>query len=365
MSRIGFCNATDGLSLAYGVHGSGPPLIKAANWLTHIELDWENPVWRHWLTALGERHTVVRYDERGCGLSERDVGDDPNAFSYERWLADLETIVDASGFERFAMLGISQGAALATGYAVAHPERVTHLVLYGGFVRGRAHRGPKQRARMELMSQVIRNGWGEDNPAFRRVVSTLFLPEGTEEQMAWFDRLERTSTSPETAARIWEARAHMNVTHLAPLVQAPTLVLHARGDAAVPFQEGRLIASLIPDAHFVPLESINHILLEGEPAWSEFLRNVNQFLDGDEERPAAPPAWDLSDREEQVLALVAEGLSNDEIAERLYLSSRTVERHLSNVYTKLGLSGKAARAAAAARYAQASRPAQESRPAGV
>jgi pimeloyl-ACP methyl ester carboxylesterase/DNA-binding CsgD family transcriptional regulator len=346
MRRIGFVTAPDGLGLAYGVHGSGPAIVKAANWMTHLEHDWQSPVWRHWLEFLGEHHTVLRYDERGCGLSDRDVEDD-DAFSFERWVADLEAVVDAAAVDRFALLGISQGAALAIAYAVRHPESVSQLVLYGGYARGRARRDQAQREQSDLLVSAIRIGWGQPNTAFRRLFTTLYLPDGTPEQMTWYDELQRTSTSPETAARIWQARALLDVTRLAVQVAVPTIVLHARDDAVVPFAEGRLLATLIPDARFVPLDGRNHVLLPDEPAWPVFVAEVDRFL----ERPDAPAAWDLSIREQQVLGLVAEGLSNEEIAARLFLSVRTVERHLSNVYAKLRLSGKAARAAAAARYA--------------
>jgi pimeloyl-ACP methyl ester carboxylesterase/DNA-binding CsgD family transcriptional regulator len=351
MARIGFCTASDGLRLAFGVHGRGPPIVKAANWLTHLEHDWQSPVWRHWLEGLGEHHTVVRYDERGCGLSDRHVAED--AFTLERWVADLETVVDAAGVERFALLGISQGAALAIAYAVRHPDRVSHVVLYGGYARGRSLRQPQQREEGDLLLSLIRVGWGRPKSAFSRLFTSLYIPDGTPEQLAWFDELQRTSTSPETAARIWRARGALDVTDLAPQVQATTLVLHVREDAVVPFDEGRLLAALIPSARFTPLAGRNHILLEQEPAWATFLGEVNGFLDA-RQAPATGPAWDLSVREQQVLGLVAEGLGNEEIADRLFLSVRTVERHLSNVYVKLRLTGKAARAAAAVRYAHES-----------
>jgi pimeloyl-ACP methyl ester carboxylesterase/DNA-binding CsgD family transcriptional regulator len=351
VSRIAFCTTPDEVSLAYGVHGSGPPLVRAANWLTHIEFDWESPVWRHWLRDLGERNTFIRYDERGCGLSDRDIGDD--GFNHEIWLSDLETVVDAAGLDRFALLGVSQGASLAINYAVHHPDRVTHLVLYGGYARGRLYRGEKAAEQAEMFHSVIRTGWGQENSAFRRLFTSLFLPDGAPEQMVWFDELQRTSASPETAARIYWAQADTDAIDLAKRVRTPALVLHAMDDAVVPFEEGRLMASLIPGARFVPLEGRNHILLEDEPAWPAFLDAVHEFL----ERPAPaaiplPPSDDLSVREREVLALVADGLTNEEIAERLFLSPRTVERHLSNVYVKLRVSGKAARAAAAARYVQ-------------
>jgi len=351
MHRIGFCRADDGVQIAYGVHGGGPPLVKAANWLTHLEHDWQSPVWRHWLAALGERRTVVRYDERGCGLSDRDVGAD--AFSLERWVADLETVVDAAGLDRFALLGISQGAALAIEYIARHPERVTELVVYGGFARGRKRRGNAAHAEeAEMLETMIRVGWGKSNAAFRRLFTTLFVPDGTPAQMEWFDELMRTSTSPETAMRIWDARARLDVTPRAPELDVPTLVMHARDDAVVPFAEGRLIAGLVPGAEFVPLEGRNHVLLEGEPAWTDFLRELDGFLGG---TPVPEGDWDLSAREEEILGLVADGLSNEAIAGKLVLSVRTVERHLSNCYVKLRVSGKAARAGAAARYVRATR----------
>jgi DNA-binding CsgD family transcriptional regulator/alpha-beta hydrolase superfamily lysophospholipase len=260
--------------------------------------------------------------------------------------------------ERFALLGISQGAALAIAYAVRHPDRVSHIVIYGGYARGRARRDHVQREEAEVLAEVIRVGWGRSNSAFRRLFTTLFVPDGTPEQMEWFDEIQRTSATPETAARIWQARGVLDVTDIARRVRTPTLVAHARDDAVVSFEEGRLMATVIPGARFLPLDGHSHILLADEPAWPRFLSEVEAFLEGPGTpvpEPAPPPAWDLSEREEEILALVADGLSNEEIAARLHLSVRTVERHLSNIYAKLRLTGKAARAAAAARFAHAAR----------
>ncbi len=342
--RIRFCTAPDGVRLAYSVHGSGPPLVRAATWLTHLDFDWESPVWRHWLRGLGDGHTLVRYDERGCGLSDRDVGD----LSVAAWAADLETVVDAAGLDRFSLLGVSGGAAVAVEYAARHPERLSHLVLYGGFARGRRLRGPEDRLQQEALVSAIRAGWTHPDPTFRHVFSMLFLPDGTPEQMAWFDELQRRSTSAATAVRLYDARGDIDVVDVAPRVTTRTLVLHARDDRVVPVAEGRLLAALIPDARLVLLESANHLLLPDDPAWSRFLSEVRAFL-GTEPAPAQP-LEDLSPRELEVLAHVAAGLTNAAIAQRLSLSVRTVERHLSNVYAKLGVSGKAGRAAAAARY---------------
>jgi pimeloyl-ACP methyl ester carboxylesterase/DNA-binding CsgD family transcriptional regulator len=348
--EVRFCTSRDGTGLAYAVHGRGPPLVRVATWLTHLDFDWESPVWRHWLDALSTRHTIIRYDERGCGLSDWEVGE----LSLEWWVADLEAVVDSAGLDRFVLLGISQGAAIAVDYAAAHPERVSDLVLYGGYARGRRLRGQREDER--ALSAAIQAGWTRDDPTFRRLFSMLFLPHGTPEQMAWYEELLRTSTTRDTAVRLFEARGGLDVRERAPAVRARTLVLHARDDRVVPVEEGRLLAALIPDSRLILLESSNHILLADEPAWDYFVSELDAFLGS---APALGPAGatsGLSARELEVLELVARGLPNDAIAKRLYVSVRTVERHLSNVYAKLGVSGKAGRAAAAVRFSQFSEP---------
>jgi pimeloyl-ACP methyl ester carboxylesterase/DNA-binding winged helix-turn-helix (wHTH) protein len=273
---IRFCTASDGVRIAYATSGAGPPLVKPANWMTHLEYDWESPVWRHWLRALSSDNTLVRYDERGNGLSDREVDD----LSFDAWVRDLESVVDAAGLERFPLFGISQGCAVAVTYAVRHPERVTRLVLYGGYVQGMMPRARTQRERDEVkvVMQNIPLGWGHDNPAFRLFFAARFLPEGTPEQMRWFSELQRITTSPETGSRLLSTAATIDVTDLLPLVKVPALVLHATNDAVAPFNEGRKFAMLIPDARFVPLESKNHILLESEPAWGRFVEELRKFL---------------------------------------------------------------------------------------
>jgi pimeloyl-ACP methyl ester carboxylesterase/DNA-binding winged helix-turn-helix (wHTH) protein len=274
--QVRFCTADDGVRIAYATSGTGPPLVKPANWLNHLDFDWESPVWRHWMTELSRDHTLVRYDERGSGLSDRDVPD----LSFEAWVRDLETVVDAMGLERFPLLGISQGCAVAMAYAVRHPERVSRLVLYGGYLQGTIQRArtPEELAHAEMLMRQLPLGWGQDNPAFRMFFAAKFLPEGTPEQTRWFSELQRITTTPEIAVRLRTTGGNINVTDLAPQVRAPTLVLHATGDAAVPFEQGRLIAARIPGARFVSLESRNHILLETEPAWLRFTDEVRRFL---------------------------------------------------------------------------------------
>jgi pimeloyl-ACP methyl ester carboxylesterase/DNA-binding CsgD family transcriptional regulator len=347
--EIRFCTSADGVRIAFARHGSGPPLVKAAHWLTHLEFDWESPVWTHWLRDLGSSFTVIRHDERGCGLSDREVPE----HSLDALVADLEAVVEAAGLDRFALLGMSQGGPIAIRYAARRPERISHLVLYGTYGRGRYlwDTDPHAKDEADLLISLIRVGWARGDPSFLRLFTNRFIPGATEEQMRWFDGLQRRSSTAENATRSRRARYRLDVRGEARRLRVPTLVLHARHDQAVPIEEGRTLASLIPGARFIPLDSRNHILLEGEPAWPLFLREVEAFLKAaphEERREAAPLQTPLSPREIEVLRLVAAGKSNAEIAAAIHLSERTVERHLSNVYAKLGLRGKAARAAAAA-----------------
>ena len=273
---IRFCRSADGVQVAYATSGSGPALVKTANWLSHLDYDWESPVWRHWLHALSERHRLIRYDERGCGLSDWNV----ERLSLESKIADLEAVVEACRLERFQLLGISGGGPTSVAYAALYPDRVTHLVLYGAFAQGRQVRAQTVAAKREaeLMLELAEVGWGQDDPAFRRVFTTQFMPDSTSEQWEAFDELQRRTSSPQNAARIMAATGMLDVVDIAPQVRVPTLVLHARGDRRSPIEQGRLLAALIPDARLVTLDSSNHILQADEPAWQRFLDEVNAFL---------------------------------------------------------------------------------------
>jgi len=346
-----FCVAPDGVRVAYATSGSGPPLVKTANWLSHLQHEWESPVWGHWLAGLSTGRTLIRYDMRGCGLSDWEVED----WSLAADVADLEAVVSACGLDRFALLALSGGGASAVAYAVRHPGRVTHLVLCGCFLRGRIARDPSPEGRRtgKMMLDLMRYGWGAGSHRFRQVYTRLFLPEGTSEQVDWFNDLQRISTTPALAARRFEATFHLDLRDLAPKVEAPTLVLHAQRDAVVPFEEGRDLAAAIPGARFVALESCNHVLLEGEPAWSVFQKEIRDFLgeEGyDEERTAARNEIEtLTPRQQEVLGLAGEGLTDREIAESLDISQHTVRRHLSDILTRLEVPSRAAAVASALR----------------
>ena len=345
---IRFCRAADGTRLAWAVHGSGPPLVVASCWLSHLQHDWHSPVWRHFLDDLGAIATVIRYDERGFGMSDWDVDD----FSIEARLADLEAIVDAAGLGRFALLGMSGGSGPALAYAAAHPDRVTRLVLYGTVCGEPVRFGEDDLAVEETYRSMIRVGWAREDPTFRRVFTTRFIPDATEEQLAWFDDLQRMSTSAKNAEASRIARQQVDLLDEIPTITAPTLALQAVGDRSTSFDNAVSVCAAIPGSRLVPLQSRNHILLADEAAWQVFRAEVTAFLEPDRRAMAAdePLIESLTSRERDVLAQAAEGRANDEIGEALALSPRTVERHLSNIYLKLGVSGPAARAAAVARF---------------
>ena len=272
---IRFCTAPDGARIAYATMGDGPVLVKAANWLTHLDHDRETFVWRHWLEGLARNRTLVRYDERGCGMSDWDV----ESFDFDDWVDDLERVVDAAGLDTFPLLGVSQGAAVAVAFAARYPERVSRLILCGSYGKGRLLRAANDEERREaaLDLEVARLGWGRDDSTFRQMFTSQFLPDGTLEQWREFNELQRLTTSPANAVRFLETFAEIDVTDLAPKVDCPTLVIHSRDDRRVPLASARELASMIPDAQLVSLPSRNHILLD-EPAWPVFLAEIDRFL---------------------------------------------------------------------------------------
>jgi pimeloyl-ACP methyl ester carboxylesterase/DNA-binding CsgD family transcriptional regulator len=350
---VRFCRSADGVTIAYAVHGSGPPLVIDACWLSHLQYDWESPVWRHYLTELGKIATVYRFDERGHGLSDRDVSD----HSLEPRVADLRAVVDDAGLDRFSLLAMAQGGPVAIEYTARHPEQVQRLIFYGSYAGvGAVETSEDDQLLDATFDNLIRVGWEQPTPEFRRVFTYLMIPGATEEQMGWLDELQRRATTAEVALVARQQRRQADASaHLAAL-DVPTLVLHSIGDRMNAFAYSRALAAGIPDARLVALESDNHIVLEDEPAWQVFLREVTDFLAEDAD-PVAPSGRDprevLSGRELEVLTLAARGHDNATIASELTLSVRTVERHLQNTYEKLGLRGKAARAGAVSRLLSA------------
>jgi pimeloyl-ACP methyl ester carboxylesterase len=274
--EIRFCTAKDGVRIAWASVGAGPPLVKAANWLNHLEFDWQSPIWRPWFAELSRDHRLIRYDERGNGLSDWDVRD----LSLDAMVADLEAVADAAELDRFVLLGISQGCPVSIAYAVRHPERVSQLLLVAGYSRGWKVRGSsEEQERRRAMQTLALQGWGKDNPAYRQLFTSFYIPGATPEEMSWFNDLQRVSTSPENAVRLMDTFGGLDVVALLPRVTTPTLVVHARDDGSTPYAEGRALAAGIPGARFVTLESVNHILLSHEPAFVRFHEEVRSFLD--------------------------------------------------------------------------------------
>ncbi len=330
--QIRFCRSFDGTRIAYAVSGEGPPLVRAPHWLTHLEYEWQSAIWKPWLTALSSGHTLVRMDERGCGLSDRNVGD----VSFEAFVRDLEAVVDAAGLERFALLGHSQGGPISIDYAVRHPERVSHLVLLGSYTRGLLKYDPARAGEFEAQLKLVETGWGRDDPTYRQMFSSQFVPGATLEQLRQMSELQRMSSHPADAVRIMRAVYNIDASASAPRVTCPTLVYHARGDRRIPFEAGRQLAAAIPGARFVPLDSENHILLGQEPAFGRLFEELRDFLPGDRSRFPV-----LTAREAQILDQIAQGLDNAQIAARLELSEKTVRNHVSHIFDKIHVESRA------------------------
>ena len=331
--RIRYVRSTDGARLAWADAGDGPVIVKAANWLTHLEYDLQSPVWSHWLEFFSDHFRLIRYDERGSGMSDWDVG-----ISFDQWMDDFERVIEAADLrEPFTLLGVSQGAAVSIAYAVRHPERVSRMILYGGYARGWARREhPAGHREYAAIVELVRAGWGRSNPAFRQVFTSRFIPRGSDEQIEWFNELCRKTTTPEMAANLLNVRATIDVLPLLPQVRTPTLVIHARNDAVTPIHEGRILAEGIAGAEFVELDSENHILLRDEPAWPRFRDVILEFMGAAPAR-ANDVFQSLSPREREVLALLAEGLGNAEVAARLSISEKTVRNHVTRLFDKLGV----------------------------
>jgi pimeloyl-ACP methyl ester carboxylesterase len=274
--EIRFCRASDGVRLAYATVGQGPPLLKTQNWLNHLEYDWDSPIWRHVFRRLSRDHRLIRHDARGNGLSDWDVED----ISFDAFVRDLESVVDAAGLERFPLLGISQGCAISVEYALRNPDRVTRLVLHGGYATGwRIHANAEKIARQAALETLMLHGWGQDNPAFRQIFTCSFIPEGTPEQVRWMNELMRICTSAQNAVRLRNAVSNVDVRDRLPLIRVPTLVLHSRNDAVVAYERGLELAHGIPNARLITLESNNHLLLEHEPEFPRYMEAICAFLE--------------------------------------------------------------------------------------
>jgi pimeloyl-ACP methyl ester carboxylesterase/DNA-binding CsgD family transcriptional regulator len=332
---VRFCASADGIRIAYTSDGSGPPLVRTAFYLNHLELDWQCPVWKPYLDEFSRYHTLWRHDMRGFGLSDSEVSEQ----SMDAWVHDLEAVVDAAGLEKFPLVGMCHGGAIAVEYAARHPERVTQLVLFGAYARGRAIRAttPEQIEASEMLVRLAELGWGADNDAFRQIWPTLFQPSSTLERLRALAELQHKSSNGTNAGQLLRATARLDVREAAPKVRCPTLVLHAMHNQVAPLEEGRLLAALIPDARLVTLESDNHVLTEVEPAWRDFVEEFHRFLPSAGAVRERMTSWHgLTPRELEVLERVAQGLDNAQIAAHLDMAEKTVRNHVSHIFEKLG-----------------------------
>ena len=336
--QIRFCTSRDGTRIAYATCGEGPPLVRAGHTFSHLELEWDCLAWRHWLELLSRDHTLVRYDMRGTGLSDRHCEE----FSLERYAQDLAAVVEAAGFDRFDMVGITGGSDVAVVHAARHPEQVQRLLLYAGHTRGRLARSltPEQREETELLLKLSEVGWGQDNPLFRQLFTYQFMPDGSPEQLRSLNELMRHSASSSAAARLLRGIFNCAVDDDATRVRCPTLVVHARHELRIPFEQGRALAALIPGARFLPIDSRNNMLLEGEPGWSVFAEAFGQFLAPPRPASRAGAIEGLTAREDSVLEVLAQGLETEAMAIRLGMSEKTLRNHLSTIYGKLGVSSR-------------------------
>ena len=325
------------MSIAYAVGGAGRAFVKTPNWLNHLELDVESPVWRAWIARVSRHYKLVRYDARGCGLSDRHA----RVGMFATNQLDLDAVVEAVGLKKFVLFGASQGAAIAIEYAARHPDRVSHLVLCGAYLRGALKReaAPKVVEEALTMVKIVELGWGRENSAFRQVFASQFIPDSSSEQVSAFDEIQRRTIEPEAAAKLLASFYDVDVSALAAEIVCPTLVLHAREDARIPFEQGRLVASAIRGAEFVSLESRNHILLDHQPAWKQFFDEVDGFLrrHGGVDAEAASSLSELTPSEVRVLDLVAAGLNNSQIATKLGIQPKTVRNHINHIFDKLDL----------------------------
>jgi len=332
---IRFVRSSDGVQLAAARYGAGPALIKAATWLTHIDRVLPGSVQAALIDEFAPRHTYVEYDTRGCGLSQRRVDE----LSFDSWLRDLEAVADAYGREPFTLLGFTCAAGVAVEYAARHPERVSKLILFGGFAtsyHSTSNPDPAVRREGDLMVELAELGWGSSSAAFRQVFVSRFLPDATQTEWRAFDELQRDTATPDVAARFLRAMYNLNVKEAAARVRCPTLVMHPTGDELVRFEQGRRLASLIPGARFVPLQGRNHIPFPREPAWDGFVRETRQFLGAAQHRAEATSPVQLTARQTEVLRRIAFGESDKQIAAALHLSPRTVEMHAARALQALG-----------------------------